>query len=102
MAQNVKRRRGRQLTAIVLLGFLVLTSAVVWRKSYGFTEGQKLRELAERRTELDARRTRLDGDIRSIVTLRRLGAIVEKRLGLRVPADSQIILIRRPTVDSLP
>lgn len=88
--------------AIVLLSFLVLTSAVVWRKSYGFAEGQRVRELAVRRTELEARRTRLEGDIRSTLTLRGLGAIVERRLGLRLPADTQIILLSRPQGDSLP
>ena len=98
----MKRRRGRQVVALALLAFLALASAVVWRKSYGFTEGQRLRELTERRTELDARRTRIEGEIRSILTLRQLGAIVEKRLGLRLPADSQIILLRRPQGDSLP
>jgi hypothetical protein len=98
----MSKRRGRQVTALVLLGFLALASAVVWRKSYGFREGQRLRELTERRTELDAKRTRLEGDIRSTLTLRRLGAIVEKRLGLRVPADSQIILLTRPRGDTLP
>lgn len=95
------KHRGRRLTALVLLGFLALASGIVWRKSYGFTEGQRLRELSERRTELDAQRTRIEGDIRSTLTLRRLGAIVEKRLGLRVPADSQIILLTRPRADSL-
>ncbi len=96
------KRRGRQQLALVLLGFLALASVVVWRKSFGFAEGQRVRVLAERRTELDARRTRIEGDIRSTLTLRRLGAIVEKRLGLRVPADSQIILLTRPRADSLP
>lgn len=96
------KRRGRQKVALVLLSFLVLASAVVWRKSFGFAEGQRVRTLAERRTELDARRTRIEGDIRSTLTLRRLGAIVERRLGLRVPADSQIILLTRPRADSLP
>lgn len=96
------KRRGRQKVAFILLGFLALASAVVWRKSFGFAEGQRVRALAERRTELEARRTRIDGDIRSTLTLRRLGAIVEKRLGLRVPTDSQIILLTRPRADSLP
>jgi hypothetical protein len=95
-------RSGRRTTALVLLAFLVLASAVVWRKSVGFAEGQKVRELAERRTELASRRTRLEGEIRSNLTLRKLGAVVEKRLGLKVPADSQIILLTRPRVDSLP
>jgi hypothetical protein len=98
----MSKRRGRRLTALALLAFLALASAVVWRKSYGFSEGQRLRELTERRTELDARRTRIEGDIRSTLTLQRLGAIVEKNLGLRVPADSQIILLTRPRGDSLP
>lgn len=96
------KRRGRQKVALILLSFLALASTVVWRKSFGFAEGQRVRALAERRTELDARRTRIEGDIRSTLTLRRLGAIVEKRLGLRVPADSQIILLTRPRADSLP
>jgi hypothetical protein len=98
----MSKRRGRRLTALLLLGFLVLASAVVWRKSYGFTEGQRLRELSEQRTELDAKLTRLEGDIRSTLTRGRLGAIVERRLGMRVPADSQIILLTRPRGDTLP
>ncbi|HEV8364453.1 MAG TPA: hypothetical protein VGQ52_13140 [Gemmatimonadaceae bacterium] len=93
---------GRRTMALALLAFLVLASAIVWRKSVGFAEGQRLRQLAERRTELDAKRTRLDGEIRSNLTLRKLGAVVEKRLGLKVPADSQIILLTRPRADSLP
>ena len=95
-------RSGRRTTALVLLAFLVLASAVVWRKTVGFAEGQKVRQLAERRTELASRRTRLEGEIRSNLTLRKLGAVVEKRLGLKVPADSQIILLTRPRADSLP
>lgn len=95
-------RSGRRTTALVLLAFLVLASAVVWRKTVGFSEGQKVRELAERRTELASRRTRLEGEIRSNLSLRKLGPIVEKRLGLKVPADSQIILLARPRADSLP
>lgn len=98
----MSKRRGRRLTALLLLGFLVLASAVVWRKSYGFSEGQRLRELTEQRTELDGKLTRLQGDIRSTLTLGRLGAIVERRLGLHVPADSQIIILTRPRGDSLP
>lgn len=88
--------------AFVLVTFLVLASGIVWRKSYGFTEGQRLRELSERRTELDAHRTRIEGEIRSILTLRRLGATVEKKLGLRMPADTQLIWLPRPHADSLP
>jgi hypothetical protein len=95
-------RSGRRTTALVLLAFLVLASAVVWRKTVGFAEGQKVRQLAERRTELASRRTRLEGEIRSSLTLRKLGAVVEKRLGLKVPADHQIILLTRPRADSLP
>ena len=97
-----RSRSGRRTTALVLLAFLVLASAVVWRKTVGFAEGQKVRQLAERRTELASRRTRLEGEIRSNLTLRKLGAVVEKRLGLKVPADSQIILLTRPRGDSLP
>ena len=98
----MKKRKGRQVMALVLLTFLLLASGIVWRKSYGFTEGQRLRELSERRTELDARRTRIEGDIRSLLTLRRLGATVEKNLGLRMPADTQLIWLPRPGADTLP
>lgn len=97
-----RSRSGRRTTALVLLAFLLLASMVVWRKSVGFAEGKRLGQLAERRTELDARRTRLEGEIRSNLTLRKLGPLVEKRLGLKVPADSQIILLMRPRADSLP
>jgi hypothetical protein len=85
----MRKKRGRYVMALGLVAFL-------------FTEGQRLRELSEQRTELQARRTRLEGEIRSTLTLRRLGPIVERRLGLRMPADSQIILLTRPSGDSVP
>ncbi|MGQ0538075.1 MAG: hypothetical protein ACT4R6_03940 [Gemmatimonadaceae bacterium] len=102
MSERRRGRRGRNTVALALFAFLVLATAIVWRKSYGFAEAQRLRSLAQRQMELEARRTKAEGDIRSTLTLRRLGAIAERRLGLRVPADSQIILLTRSRDDTLP
>ena len=90
-----KSGRGRQL-ALVLIGFLLVTTGVIWRRSYGIARSRELTELDKRRVQLEARRAQLESEIRDLSSRARLAPIVEQRLQMHVPADSQVVILPRP------
>ena len=87
--------RGRQL-ALLLFGFLLVATGVIWRRSYGIARSRELTELDKRRGQLDARRAQLEGEIRDLSSRARLAPIVEQRLQMHVPTDSQVVILPRP------
>lgn len=91
-----KSGRGRQL-ALLLLGFLLVTTGVIWRRSYGLARSRELAELDKRRVQLQARRTQLESEIRDLSSRAKLAPIVEQRLQMHVPADSQVVILPRPS-----
>jgi cell division protein FtsL len=94
-----KRRvagRGRSVVALVLLGFLLVSTVVIWRRIAGIEQARELRELERERVELRAQRTRLERDIRDASSRARLVPLAERRLGMRPAADSEIVLLERP------
>jgi cell division protein FtsL len=90
-----KSGRGRQL-ALLLIGFLLVTTGVIWRRSYGIARSRELAELDKRRVQLEARRAQLESEIRDLSSRARLAPIVEQRLQMHVPTDSQVIILPRP------
>lgn len=101
-ARGVKRRgaghgRGRTV-AITIIVFLVVAASVVWRRTQGTAAARGLSELAGTRAELESQRLQLESDIVSEMSLSRLSARAQARLGLRVPNDSAVIMLPRPTV----
>ena len=90
-----KSGRGRQL-ALLLLGFLLVTTGVIWRRSYGIARARELTELDRRRVQLDARRAQLESEIRDLSSRAKLAPIVEQRLQMHVPADTQVVILPRP------
>lgn len=95
----MKGRRGR-LVALLLIGFVLVATGVIWRRSQGFARARVLRDLERRRQALVATKMQLEGAIRDASSRTRLEPIVRERLNMQVPADSQIIYLQRPT-DSL-
>ena len=91
-----KSGRGRQL-ALLLLGFLLVTTGVIWRRSYGIARSRELAELETRRVQLEARRARLESEIRDLSSRAKLAPIVEQRLQMHVPADTQVVILPRPS-----
>lgn len=87
--------RGRRFLA-VLLGIFVLAMGVIARRTLGISQARTLRQLEERRDAADAARVRLEAEIRDASSRARLGPIVEQRLHMYVPADSQVIILPRP------
>jgi cell division protein FtsL len=93
--KSKKSGRGR-LLALLLIGFLLVATGVIWRRSYGLARARELTELDRRRVQLQARRTQLESEIRDLSSRAKLAPIVEQRLQMHVPADSQVVILPRP------
>jgi len=87
--------RGRTVVFVSLIGFVVLATGVVWRRSFGVTRARAIASLETRRAALAAQRAKLDGDIRTAVSMEKLGRVAEERLHMRVPGDSLVITLPR-------
>lgn len=96
MARRVTRGwNPRSVIALVLLGFVLVATGVIWRRSSGIRQQRALRDLERQRDALEAQRVRLTGEIRDSSSLTRLAPILQ-RMGLHVPADSAVITLPRP------
>lgn len=95
-AVSRRRGRGRPLIAAVLLGFLLVASGVIWRRSYGISQSRELRQLEERRAQLTAEAAKLQADVRQAASRASLAPIAERRLNMHVPNDSQVVILPRP------
>lgn len=93
-------RRGRlsrrSTVALLLLGFVLVATGVIARRTYGIDQARALRDLERRRQALEAERVKLDGEIRDASSLRRLAPIAEQRLDMHVPSPDQVIMLPRP------
>lgn len=93
------RGRNRLRLALVLLGFLAIAVGVILRRTYGIAGARELVALDARRAALAAERLRLEGEVRAAASRARLQPIAERRLQMRVPSDSQVIIIPRASHD---
>jgi cell division protein FtsL len=89
------RGRGRGIVLLLLVGFVLVAIGVIWRRSYGFSRERDIATLEARRAQLEGERARLELEIRDLSSRARLAPIVEQKLGMRIPSDSQVIDIRR-------
>jgi len=80
--------------ATLLVAFVLVACAVVWRRIYGIGQGRRLADLDRRITQLQGERARLAGMIRDESSRERLAPVVEG-FGMRVPPDTQVRIIRR-------
>jgi cell division protein FtsL len=94
--------RGRSIIFLLLFGFVLVTTGVIWRRSTGLAQAAELRELRERRDALDAQQAALQGAIRDASSRARLARTAEERLGMRVPPESLVIRLPRPTREDPP
>lgn len=90
------RVRGRGIVALVLIGFVLVATGVIWRRSVGVAQAREIQRLEQERADLVARRAALEAEIRDATSRARLARIAEQRLGMRVPSDSQVITLPRP------
>ena len=95
-SRGPRRKRGWAVVGLVLVSFVLIASGIVWRRSRGIAQARELRDLARKRAQLVAERAALEGAVRVAASRARIGPVAEQRLGMRVPADTQVVLIQRP------
>jgi cell division protein FtsL len=98
MAKRSVGRRGRSVVALLLLGFVLVATSVIWRRAYGVNQARAVQALDVVRVQLEAERAKLESEIRDAGSRRRIQSIAEQRLRLHIPNDSQVIVLERPTV----
>ena len=95
MAKSGVGMRGRSLIGLILGVFVLIALAVVWRRTIGISQSEHLAVLDARRVSLESERARLEGEIRDASSRQNLGATVERRLGMHVPTDKQVVILPR-------
>ncbi|MEJ7808861.1 MAG: hypothetical protein WKG32_00440 [Gemmatimonadaceae bacterium] len=96
MAKRRVAGRGRGLVAIVLVTFVLISVAVVWRRTAGIARARELRELSQRRTVLVAERERLTAEILEASSRGHLAPLAERKLNMHLPRDSGYVILTRP------
>jgi len=89
--------RGRTLVGVVLAAFVLVALSIVWRRTIGIGESERLAQLDSRRVDLEGERARLEGEIRDASARQTLGTTAERRLGMHIPLDKQVVILPRPT-----
>jgi cell division protein FtsL len=89
--------RGRSIIFLGLLGFVVVATGVIWRRATGQAQATEIGKLRTRRDALAAQQAALEGAIRDASSRERLARTAEDRLGMRVPPESLVIRLPRPT-----
>jgi cell division protein FtsL len=95
MAKSGVKFRGRTLVALVLGVFVVVALAIVWRRTIGIAQSERLADLDAKRSSLESDRARLESEIRAASTRQTLGATVEQHLGMHIPTDRQVVILPR-------
>lgn len=88
--------KGRHWVAIWLAGFLAVAAIVVWRQSAAYAAARELAQLGESRSALEITKVTAIGAIRKAKSRAVLVPLAQRRLGLRLPQDSEIVILRDP------
>ena len=102
MAKSGVALRGRTLVALVLGAFVLVALSIVWRRTMGISQSENLAALDARRVNLEGERARLESEIRDASARQTLGAAVERRLGMHIPTDKQVVILPRERQDENP
>lgn len=102
MAKSRIALRGRTLVALVLGAFVLVTLSIVWRRTIGIGESEQLAALDAKRVDLEGERARLESEIRDASARQTLGEAVERRLGMHIPTDKQVVILPRERQDENP
>ena len=94
--------RGRSVILLTLAALVMVGWTIIWRRSYGYTESTVVRGMEQKLGALAAERVKLQGDIRDASSRARLGSVAEKKLGMRVPADTQVVIMPRHRKNETP
>ncbi|HKR09654.1 MAG TPA: hypothetical protein VJS39_10725 [Gemmatimonadaceae bacterium] len=95
MAKGGVGLRGRSMVALLLAAFLVVALSIVWRRTIGIKQSETLAALDNKKTQLQSERARLESQIRDASARQTLGTVVERRLGMHIPSDRQVVILSR-------
>jgi cell division protein FtsL len=98
--KSTGRPRGRSIAALLLVGFVIVATAVIWRRGYGVAKAAELSRVTRHRDQLRAERMSLERRIGELTGRTQLEGVAERQLDMHVPADSQVIMLPAPA--SLP
>ena len=96
MAKRQVAARRRSLIALVLVGFVLVTTGVIARRVTGVRQQREIRDLVRKREALSAERIKLEEAIRDASSRARLQPIAEQRLNMRIPRPDQLVTLNRP------
>jgi cell division protein FtsL len=97
MAKSRVAARRRSAFALVLVGFVLVTTGVIARRVIGVRRAGEIRTLQRKRDALVGERIRLEGAIRDVSSRARLQPLAEQRLNMRIPKPEQQIFLPRPS-----
>lgn len=89
--------KGRVLVALGLVVFVVVTAAVVWRRSEGVATARAIEKLRLEQRTLRAEQQNLENDIRRAASRRVVVEQAERRLGMHVATEAQTRLLVTPS-----
>ncbi|HST07985.1 MAG TPA: hypothetical protein VLJ83_07415 [Gemmatimonadaceae bacterium] len=95
MAKSGVGLRGRTLVGLVLATFVLVALSIVWRRTIGIGQSEQLAGLDARRSVLESERTHLESEIRDASARQTLGATAERRLGMHIPTDREVVILPR-------
>ena len=95
MAESGLDMRGRGLIGLLLFAFLVVALSIVWRRTIGIRQSESLAARDSKKSQLESERARLEGEIRDASARQSLGTVVERRLGMHIPSDRQVVILSR-------
>ncbi|HEX2092465.1 MAG TPA: hypothetical protein VHG28_08685 [Longimicrobiaceae bacterium] len=90
---GTRRGRGILRLAAPLLLLLGSLSLVVWRQAQGVTLHREIRDLEGERAITEAERLELATRIQALQSRARVVRVARERLGMRLPADSEVVLV---------
>jgi len=94
--------RGRLWFALWLAGVCTALWLVVWRQTESFRTARALGDVRLERASLESRRRGFERRIRAAASRDQLIPLAGARLGLRLPADSEIYRITMPSAAAPP
>lgn len=87
-------KKGRWIVAGVLIAFVVVTAAVIARRSFGHRVGLEITALERKKAALASERVRLSQQIRDNSAASVIVPIAERKLGMHLPAESHMIVLK--------
>jgi cell division protein FtsL len=95
MAKKRVGARGRTWAALILLGFVLVATSVIQRRTLGIRHARENKQLEQQLQALESRKVAIEAEIEAAKGRNRIAPLVEKKLGMRAPTEKQIVTIHK-------